>query len=1037
MFSTLLVSMVSHVSAQQTVLTGTGAAQAKRVITINNKRYQIDSCVSSGTWKASVPLKECQFILIGGGGGAGYDGSNTGGGGGGGGQVALFSFDRFEDNTSTWNVSIGAAGAVATGSSIATNGGVTSLTRSTGTRKLSANGGGYGTDATNGGGAKGGDGGASGGLKQVWLTTSDTNLQYRGPKTTWDQTVFKSSSYGAVTTAAGVGPGSGGSSASAIGTASTSSSNIGGAGAAGYNLNDTFRVDANWTRVAPGGGGGKGTGSGATYGTRGSGAIGAGGTAGSSSATPGILLIRYLDETDGAVSASSTSSSPTTITTLTTGQGLRIGGSKHGKISKSNFTSITLGSLDMVSQSSLTIDGTDLTIDGDVYLGSSGSNGSSVKVTNGGKLTIKGKLVYQTNSYIHIDSGTVSVQGSISYGSGTRFRGSQAANLEIKNGQTTHLWMDSSNTDGNVLKTLSVNGSSIVNLKNVLQMRGGATPGIVYISDENPNTNCTLKTNGFIRLLSTTANKTASIGNVPSGSKVISANSDQISIFIPGRGSNNANGSSVPSKNGSGFVESSRGWRLFGNPCDTGIYVSQYTGGSNEIDITGGTSANGFTANSTGNSSAKYYNESSNAWTDFSAINGNTSGGTLAGGWISSTGGFVALVRGKKGEGLTSTSYSPSNATITLNGKFLTDDKTVSWTLGSSATNTTGWKVISNPYPNSISLSNLLLTNVDNGIYYYNPKRKTWATWNFNKSSRSGQNTNGGNAFIPVGGAFIVHTTNNATTGSVEFVRSKVIRTAYDSLPEGGIFDIQMGTTPNPNELRISLGKYNDSSNLYTGDECVAGIGLFTDATAQFDNQYDAYDFGADIADVGIYNPTDNFNMSINNYSAIPDSISLSVKGHKPDVYILGFSDLPTALTSNYNVVLKDNFTGTRTFISSGSNYKFEMNSDAKSKGNGRFVLLLEKSNTSNVNTQDQTELIVYPNPTNAKVINLLWNGTIDLKQLEIYNSIGEKVNPKSYTTTKTTDAMVINFSNWQSGVYLISAQVGNTVIKKKIIVNQ
>lgn len=1010
----------------------TSVTPVRSNFSFSGKTYQVDSIIS-GTWKANQPLKECQIILIGGGGGGGGDATNSGGGGGAGGQISVFSFDRFDDVTSTWTVTAGAGGTAGSSGTInGGNGGNTILSRNGSTRSFISLGGNGGSAAS--AASTPGVGGSTS-LKQVWLTSTDTAIKLRGNGNAWNAGTAKVTQRAGGAISTGNSGGGGGASAGGAGNAAVTT--VGGSGANGYVFGDTFCIQNNILGYAPGGGGGKGNGSGQASGIVGTGKTNGAGGLFNAAGSSGVVFVRYLKETDGGV-ISTTMSSPTEITNYS-GQGLRLGSGKHGKLTPSASQSITLASLDLTSASSFTVDGvngnTTVTVDGSVYLGSSSGVGSNVIIKNGGRLIIEGSINLEPNSFIQLDSGTLTINGKITYGSGTYVRGSNSAEIVFNNGLSSDLFLDQTNTKGNILKTLSLTASSTLNLQSVTQMRGGSIPGMIYLGNDNPtNTSCTLKTNGFLRLLSTSSNKTASVAFKSSNSTLISSKNDEIQIFIAGRGSNNASGNSVPQKNASGFVESSRGWRLFGNPCDTAIYVSQFVDNSGEIDITGGSVSNGFTQSATNNPSGYYYSLASNSWTAFSAINGATSSGTLAGGLIDVSSGFMALVRGTKGQGLTATNYSPSSATIRISGKWSIANKTINLSLGSAATNTFGYYVISNPYPSTISLTNLDLSNVDAGITIYNPKRKSFAA--YSKSSKTG--TSGGNALIPPGGAFIVHVTNGYTTGSVGFKFNLLTRSTFDSLPEGGVFDVQRGLDSNFSDLRLFISKSGDSSNLFTGDDCLLSIGRFFKASNDFDSEFDAVDMGADIADIGLVDRKNNINLSINEISNVPDSVFLSVKGHKSDDYILSFNDLPLVLRNDYSVILVDRYLNSQVLITDGMSYNFKITADVNSFGNKRFYLLFTKLSGSlglkNL-SENENEISIFPMPapqnTKVRVVSKLEK----IEKLEIHTIDGREISGLQYSFQK--DMNEVQFSGLNKGVYYVLVEMKNKkFVSKKIIID-
>ncbi len=103
--------------------------------------------------------------------------------------------------------------------------------------------------------------------------------------------------------------------------------------------------------------------------------------------------------------------------------------------------------------------------------------------------------------------------------------------------------------------------------------------------------------------------------------------------------------------------------------------------------------------------------------------------------------------------------------------------------------------------------------------------------------------------------------------------------------------------------------------------------------------------------------------------------------------------------------------------INARSEFNVISTSGANDEFSGNVVLSVE--------TNELTELYIYPNPASDKV-NIVSNNPID--SIEVYDILGKQVK-----TLKNTNE--IHVSNLNSGIYLFKISIGEQVITKKIVV--
>jgi len=101
--------------------------------------------------------------------------------------------------------------------------------------------------------------------------------------------------------------------------------------------------------------------------------------------------------------------------------------------------------------------------------------------------------------------------------------------------------------------------------------------------------------------------------------------------------------------------------------------------------------------------------------------------------------------------------------------------------------------------------------------------------------------------------------------------------------------------------------------------------------------------------------------------------------------------------------------------------------------GSGTNDMFIAKLNalTGVENLQSTYEVMVYPNPSNGIFnIQIINNESVTLNyELNIYNTIGEKI----FSQKSTTDKTEIDLSSHPNGIYFIKAITGNIILNRKI----
>ncbi len=573
---------------------------------------------------------------------------------------------------------------------------------------------------------------------------------------------------------------------------------------------------------------------------------------------------------------------------------------------------------------------------------------SAFTLNGAGGVVLGGKSTGLTDSLgaLTLTSGTLTLTNdttAISSITGTAVSiiGNASATIKFIGSSTSTLRM-SQTTPGvtNLLKNILLQGTSNITLGNALRI---APNGLLNIPSGT-----TLVTGGFLTITST-ASGHGRVGTV--GGTFTRSSTDSIQLYIPG---------------------GNRLFRLFGNPFNSALTLSQFTDNATEIDITGtGGATNGFTTSSSNNASAFSYNESTNLWTAF----------TSATQTIAVGGGAHILVRGIKGEGLTGSNYTPSAATIRLAGQYNSGNVTVNL-----ASANKGWNLIANPYPSNINIDNISggnWSNVNNAIYGYDKLNQTYSSY---VKGSPGSSTGNLSNIIEMGSSFMAEVT---AAGSASITFTESIKTESSSTVGGNpIF------TPGSdlkNRFKILLkGDIDNYTNVQ--DECLISIGNFNESTTDFDGRFDARDLGGALLNLSILTESNN-KLASNEYpsfESINKPIKLAIWTRETGQFKLLFSEI-AGFEDNKQIWLKDNFSNSLHSFLDGD-YSFEITEDINSTGSNRFELLFGDLSSSIKKSTGIGDLFVYPNPINKenRDVNLvLPHSLIGHFSIELYDVHG------------------------------------------------
>lgn len=445
------------------------------------------------------------------------------------------------------------------------------------------------------------------------------------------------------------------------------------------------------------------------------------------------------------------------------------------------------------------------------------------------------------------------------------------------------------------------------------------------------------------------------------------------------------------------YIPGKRAFRFFGHPFDAGIPLSQLT---DEIDITGtGGADSGFTATGLNNPSAYWWDVST---ADYS-VGGNNPGWkefTNADDEIGQYGFARIFVRGAKGEGLTTTSYTPSATTIEASGELNYGSQVVTLTRSSGSY----FVACGNPFPSGVDMS--LVTrgsNVGSNYYVWDPQSATAGAYVTNAWSLS--------YVLPMWGAFI--TTVSANTNNT---------LTFDE-----------------------ADKAAGGAALFKGTAPANWVELFIhDSTTKWDRLLINFDDNAmevqdDKDGIKLYNPNlDFFTISKDDERLAVDvrpytdgnTIPLGLTAYnRYNRYVIrtGMYDVPAGA----KLYLHDKYLNTQQEMKQGFEYWFDVTSDTLSQGRNRFEINMTGSTGIASVNNNQPAMQLIPNPATNEV-KVSFDKIDGAAQINLTSITGSVV--YTQTVNAVTGSIIIPLQNVPAGIYIAELHSSNAHCTQKLI---
>jgi hypothetical protein len=596
-----------------------------------------------------------------------------------------------------------------------------------------------------------------------------------------------------------------------------------------------------------------------------------------------------------------------------------------------------------------------------------------------GNISIEeGATLIVENNFEHV-SGKISNTGTI------KFQGTAAKNF-AGNNQTYS-------------GTLDFNGGTTT-ITSRVRIPGGSAPGTITITGTG-----NLKTGNYLTLISDSVGTARIAAITSSANPALTSVSDSIVIGVT-----------------SGY----NSFRFFGNPFYTQLPLTQFSNDSLEIDITGpGGTTNGFSINTpTNNPSAFKYNESSNSWSSYTNAHDSIKVGYGASIYVMNRKGQILLNDG---------AAYPDSAKISLVGGIRSQDITTN--LNNSGA---GWNLIANPYPSNINLSASFISgtnwnNVQESIYMYDKKNKSFISYNRTNGAKTGKMTE----IIPLGGAFLVQADGIAgSTASITFLESIKVSTAASSDAANPYF-LNHDSLKNRFLISIQNNRENGASEI---DECVFLFANDSLSTENFDSKYDAIDMKSHVVNIGII-AKDRIKLSI---SSNPSDLTnytnttfpLTVWAIDTGKYSIFYTNI-APIHNSLEIWLKDNHLNKIQRIDFQP-YSFHITSNAQSMGNNRFEIFAKITETTAALIHKKNTISISPNPIKQQsnfIVNIPENliGTIDIQLIDINGRICQKEHFNVIKGSK--HSITIKTSDLAANVYTVVLTSNNTIFNNQIII--
>jgi hypothetical protein len=722
--------------------------------------------------------------------------------------------------------------------------------------------------------------------------------------------------------------------------------------------------------------------------------------------TPGIAVISYATGCGSAATrTASWDYAPTALTgagAICTGTTLALADSISGGTWSSSNTAVA------------SADGS-----GTVYGLSSGSSNISYTLNNGCGTNVVSQAVAVAQTGTWLGSSSVNWNDAANWPCGNI--PTSASNVVIPTG-TTYLpafigaTFDVNNLDINSGVTISIAGDAIVNVHGSLTNNGSADgdgsiamagssaqtiygKGTFYNLTINNTSGVTLNSGDTVRMV-TALTMNAGTFATNNGVRLVSNATATARIAQITGGTITGN-----IKIEQYFAGGRRAFRFFAHPFNAAIPLTMI---GDDIDVTGtGGAANGFTATAsnasscfrydpiTGNSASAY----DPGWKPFTKANVSSGSDTNS---FQKYEGIRMFVRGAKGEGLYYGAYTPSAATVYMDGQVNTGAQVVTLHKGSGS----DYNMIGNPYPSPVDIGTVI-----------------------NTAKVAGQVT---------GAAFYVW---NPFLGSAGAFEPKVIGGGAYILDQNSCFQVRAVS----NGATMTFNESNKGTN---GDETLLRNAAPAQYTAlrvvdasnhPWDMMYVSFNENATEQEDAQFDATKAVNPDLNFYSLAGGSkLSIDARPYSSNTIIpIGFTTSyaqqytiraeNVSLPAGATLFLHDKMMNQYVLLQAGAEYTFNITADKATQGENRFELTANNGPVA----APASGVTVSPNPA-TDVVNINFTAADGTTNINVMNVTGASVITKS--ADGASGKVTVSLNGLPSGTYMVEVTNGGNKSIQKLV---
>ncbi|WP_081491459.1 T9SS type A sorting domain-containing protein [Flavobacterium sp. CF136] len=461
------------------------------------------------------------------------------------------------------------------------------------------------------------------------------------------------------------------------------------------------------------------------------------------------------------------------------------------------------------------------------------------------------------------------------------------------------------------------------------------------------------------------------------------------------------------------YIPARRAYRFYSSPVttSTSIYANLQEGGSSTAGlgthITGaGGSSNGFDPTGTNNPSMFTFDNATQSW--ITATNTNNS-------ILTPTIPIRLMVRGDRTISLATNTPTPTNTTLRATGTLFTGTTGVS-----ESAIADNYLFIGNPYQSPVNMKTTVssATNLKQFYYVWDPTLSTRGAYVARDlTAEINSITSAVDNYLQPGQACFVQASATAAT-ALSFTEANKYTTATNP----NVFRFA-NTQEELSSLRVTL--YDKNTLIAQG---TAADGLVVLFGADKTNAVDANDAGKLInLDENLATKTSGklFTIESKALPTLTDEIQLDINTYRSTDY--------TFVIEGKNIEgvtakLFDQLNQTYTEIpeSASVNYNFSVNAaNSASVASDRFKIVFVNKPALN------SEVFLYPNPSNGGIINLTFTDNTQESKVSIINMMGQLLYSKKVEAGQTVN---LNQS-FTPGIYFVKIEQGGKSVVKKLII--